>query len=66
MIDQVRTISHELRLFGIHSSAERLAQVAAAQGLHHLEFLRLVLEEEKLARQTRVAKSLTTRVSVIV
>jgi DNA replication protein DnaC len=34
---------------------------AAGQGLSHLEFLRLVLEDEVLQRKERVAKMLTTR-----
>lgn len=31
--DQIRNISHALRLFGIHGGAERRAAQAAAEGL---------------------------------
>jgi DNA replication protein DnaC len=59
--DQMRTLSHNLRLFGVHASFEKRAAQAAGQGLNHLEFLRLVLEDEVLQRKERVAKALTTR-----
>ncbi len=59
--DQLRIISHELRLFGVHQNFEKRADQAAAQGLNHLEFLRLILEDEKLHRKDRTAKALTTR-----
>jgi len=59
--DQMRIISHSLRLFGVHAGFEARAAQAASQGLNHLEFLRLVLEDEVLQRKERVAKGLTTR-----
>jgi DNA replication protein DnaC len=59
--DQLKMISHELRLFGVHASFERRAAEAAAQGLNHLEFTRLLLEDEKLHRKDRTAKMLTTK-----
>jgi DNA replication protein DnaC len=61
MLDQVRNLSHQMRLFGIHQSCERRAAEALAQQLHPLEFLRLVLEEELLSRQDRTAKILMTK-----
>jgi DNA replication protein DnaC len=61
MLDQVRNLSHQMRLFGIHQSCERRAAEALAQQLHPLEFLRLILEEELLARQDRTAKILMTK-----
>lgn len=61
MLEQVRAVSHSLRLFGIHACAERRAQEAIENGLHPLEFLHLVLEEEQLTRKTHVAKRLATR-----
>jgi len=61
MLDQVRNLSHQMRLFGIHQACERQAQVALSQQLHPLEFLRLVLEEELLARKDRTAKALVTK-----
>lgn len=59
--DQMRHLSHSLRLFGVHQSFESRAAQAASQGLNHIEFLRLVLEDEALQRKERVAKSLKTR-----
>ena len=60
--DQMKTIAHGLRLSGVHAHFEARANQAAGQGLSHLEFLRLVLEDEVLQRKERVAKMLTTRV----
>ena len=59
--DQMKNLSHRLRLFGVQASFERRAAEAAGQGLSHLEFLRLVLEDEVLQRKDRVGKTLTTR-----
>jgi DNA replication protein DnaC len=59
--DQMRELSHSLRLFGVHQGFEVRAAEAASQGLSHVEFLRLVLEDEVLQRKARVAKSLRTR-----
>lgn len=61
MNDQVRRLSHQMRLFGIHEAAERRAAEAVANGLHPLEFLRLLLEDEALSRKDRVAKALLTK-----
>lgn len=61
MLDQVKNLSHQMRLFGIHQAAERRAAEALAQQLHPLDFLRLVLEEELLARKDRTAKTLVTK-----
>jgi DNA replication protein DnaC len=59
--DQMKKITHELRLFGVHAHFEKRSAEAAGQSLSHLEFLRLVLEDELLNRKERVAKMLTTR-----
>ena len=59
--DQMKTIAHGLRLFGVHANFEARADQAVGQGLSHFEFLRLVLEDEVLQRKERVAKMLTTR-----
>lgn len=59
--DQMKNLSHRLRLFGVHANFERRAAEAAGQNLSHLEFLRLVLEDEVLQRKERVGKALTTR-----
>ena len=61
MSDQMRSLSHQLRLFGVHASFEQRAAQAAGQGLNHLEFLRLVLEDELLNRKERISKGLLTR-----
>ena len=61
MSDQMRSLSHQLRLFGVHANFEKRAAQAAGQGLNHLEFLRLVLEDELLQRKVRTAKGLMTR-----
>jgi DNA replication protein DnaC len=61
MLDQVKNLSHQMRLFGIHQACERQAQLALSQQLHPLEFLRLMLEEELLSRKDRTAKALVTK-----
>jgi DNA replication protein DnaC len=61
MNDQVRRLSHELRLFGIHTNFEARAAQATSKGYHPLEFLQLLLEDERLFRKDRLGKSLTTR-----
>jgi DNA replication protein DnaC len=59
--DQMKMLSHQLRLFGVHQGFERRATQAASEGLNHLEFLRLILEDEILNRKERVAKAMLTR-----
>lgn len=61
LIPELTRLSHELRLFGIHSGIERRSKEALAESHHPLEYLRLVLEDERLFRQERTAKSLATR-----
>lgn len=61
LIPALSSLSHELRLFGVHSGVERRSAEALSQGLHPLEYLRLVLEDERLFRQERTAKILATR-----
>ena len=61
MTDQVRVLSHELRLFGVHGGYAKRVAEAEGQGLTHLEFLRLVLEDEVLQRKNRSAQALLTR-----
>lgn len=59
--DQMKSLSHGLRLFGVHANFEKRAAEAAGQGLNHVEFLRLVLEDEVLNRKERIAKGMLTR-----
>jgi DNA replication protein DnaC len=61
MLDQVRNLAYHMRLFGVHEACDRRASEALAQQLHPLEFLRLLLEDERLARQDRTAKALITK-----
>lgn len=61
MISQVKNLTHQMRLFGIHEACERRASEALAQQLHPLEFLRLLLEDEALSRKDRTAKALITK-----
>lgn len=61
MNDQLRQLSHNLRLFGIHGGFEKRAEQAGAQSLNYLEFLRLVLEDEINQRKTAAAKRLMTK-----
>ena len=61
MNDQVRQLSHSLRLFGVHGNFEKRAEQAAAQSLNYLEFLRFILEDEINQRKNTAAKRLTTR-----
>jgi DNA replication protein DnaC len=61
MSDQMRSLTHQLRLFGVHANFEKRVAQASGQGLNHLEFLRLVLEDELLNRKERVSKGLLTR-----
>lgn len=59
--DQVKSLCHQMRLFGFHEAAERRAAQALAEGLHPLEFLRLLLEDEILERRQRIGKMLVTK-----
>lgn len=61
MNDQVRSLAHQLRLFGVHASFEKRAAEASGKGLNHIELLRLILEDEILHRKERTAKGLMTR-----
>ena len=59
--EQMKIVAQQLRLFGIHQNFEKRSHQAEGQGLSHLEFLRLVLEDEVLHRKERTAKGLMTR-----
>ena len=61
LIPNTIRLAHELRLFGIHAGIERRSQEALAASHHPLEYLRLIMEDEKLFRQERTAKVLATR-----
>lgn len=59
--DQMKSLAHGLRLFGVHGAFERRVQEARGQSLDYLEFLRLVLEDEVSFRKDRAAKVLLSR-----
>lgn len=59
--EQVKKLSHELRLHGIHESFQRHADIAASKSLHPNEFLKLILEEEAIFRKNKRAKTLLSR-----
>jgi DNA replication protein DnaC len=61
MYDSIRILTHELRLFGIHKSAERRCQEAVAESLHPSELVRLLLEDERDQRKDAAGKRLVTR-----
>lgn len=61
ILEQTKQLAHQLRLMGVLAHLERRADEAMANQMHPLEFLRLVLEDESLARKDRVAKALATR-----
>lgn len=61
MNDQVKQLTHGLRLLGIHNSFEKRAQQAGSESLNHLEFLRLILEDEFNQRKNAAAKRLLTK-----
>lgn len=61
MYESVQSLAHELRLFGIHQSAERRCLEAQSESLHPAELLRLILEDERDRRKQMTAKRLSTR-----
>lgn len=61
MMEPTRRLANELKFFGIHQNLEARAAEAVASQLHPLEFLSLLLQDEKLFRQDRLSKSLTKR-----
>lgn len=61
MNEQIRQVAHQLRLFRVHAGYEQRALEAGAKGLSHLEFLRLILEDEVINRKNRSAQALFAR-----
>ncbi|MBK9038361.1 MAG: hypothetical protein IPL83_04230 [Bdellovibrionales bacterium] len=58
---QAKRIAYDLRFFGIHQNIDSRSQEAVSKNLHPLEFLSLILEDEKNFRRDRLSKSLTRR-----
>lgn len=61
ILDQIKILTHEMKLYGIHQAAQRRSQEAITSHLDYLEFLRLLLEDEKLLRKDSKAKRLVTQ-----
>ena len=61
LLPNVIRLAYDLRLFGVHANIERRSTEALAASQHPLEYLRLVLEDEKLTRQESTEKRLNTR-----
>jgi DNA replication protein DnaC len=55
MNTQIKNICSELKLLTLAAAAERRAAQAIADNLSHLEFLHLLLEDEKLERKNKTA-----------
>ncbi len=60
-IRELKVLSHELRLFGIHENLECRISQASKDGQTGEELLRLLLEDEKLSRRKRTSKMLETK-----
>jgi DNA replication protein DnaC len=61
LVNQMKSLSHELRLFGINQGIARNAEIALSNSLHPLEYLKIILDDEKNHRKERTAKALKTR-----
>lgn len=61
MLESAKNLAAKMKLHGIFHSADRRAEEALAAGLHPAEFLKIILEDEALARKNAYAKSLTKR-----
>lgn len=61
MFESIKSLSHELRLFGIHRSVERRCGEALTDGLHPNELVRILLQDEKDQRKEAAGKRLTSR-----
>ncbi len=60
-VEVMKRLSYELRLFGVHEGLENRLNEFLSLNLHPFEYLRLILEDEKLNRKQRLAKSLQGR-----
>lgn len=60
-IDQVKFLTHKLRLFGIHNAVESRYAELKANNLDPLEMLHLLLEDETLQRRDASTQRLTTK-----
>lgn len=60
-IDQIKSLTHKLRLFGIHNAVESRYAELKASHLDALEMLHLLLEDETLQRRNALTQRLTTK-----
>ena len=60
-IDQVKSLTHKLRLFGIHNAVESRYAELQANNLDAIEMLHLLLEDESLQRRDSLTQRLTTK-----
>lgn len=60
-IDQVKSLTHKLRLFGIHNAVESRYAELKVNNLDALEMLHLLLEDESLNRRNALTQRLTTK-----
>ena len=58
---QIKTLSHELRLFGIHHSIERRLEACKHENYNPSELMLMMLEDEKQYRKNATAKMLETK-----
>lgn len=61
MYNQVENLAFELRLYGIKSNVQRRCEAANSENLHPADVLKLLLEDEKLARREAVAKRMVAQ-----
>lgn len=60
-IDQIKSLTHKLRLFGIHNAVESRYAELKSSNLDPLEMLHLLLEDESLQRRDALTQRLTTK-----
>jgi DNA replication protein DnaC len=60
-IDQVKSLTHKLRLFGVHNAVESRYAELKANNLDPLEMLHLLLEDETLQRRDALTQRLLTK-----
>jgi DNA replication protein DnaC len=61
MFSQLKNLAFELRLFGIKANAQRRCEAVSSDNLHPAEVIRLLLEDEKLARREAAAKRMVAQ-----
>lgn len=61
MYSQVENLAYELRLYGIKSNIQRRCSASDADNLHPAEVVRLLLEDEKMARRESIAKRMVAQ-----